>query len=160
MFLPLILLPALVSSEGILDSLLRPLMTQLDGMASHLSSPSQQLHDKGIPGQSLWAVSEQGKYLAAMFLILRLNIIYMKLRVLVRNDFLICSLHRTFILFRALQKKKRQDARVNYKSISTWDKVIIFPTINMFIFHIFMKIFFTHFYNIQWRHSAFIKTDK
>merc|ERR1712062_520031 len=49
MFLPLILLPALVSSEGILDSLLRPLMTQLDGMASHLSSPAQQLHDKGIP---------------------------------------------------------------------------------------------------------------
>ena len=131
MFLPLILLPALVSSEGILDSLLRPLMTQLDGMASHLSSPSQQLHDKGIPGQSLWAVSEQGKYLAAMFLILRLNIIYMKLRVLVRNDFLICSLHRTFILFRALQKKKRQDARVNYKSISTWDMCRIFTTIDI-----------------------------
>ena len=100
MFLPLILLPALVSSEGILDSLLRPLMTQLDGMASHLSSPSQQLHDKGIPGdcQSLWVVSEQGKYLAAMFLILKLNIIYVKLRVLVRNDFLIWSLQNIYFV--------------------------------------------------------------
>ena len=52
MFLPLIFLPALVSSEGILDSLMsrfRPLMTQLDGVASHIMSPSQQ-QNKGIPG--------------------------------------------------------------------------------------------------------------
>ena len=52
MFLPLIFLPALVSSEGILESLMsqfRPLMTQLDGVASHIMSPSQQ-QNKGIPG--------------------------------------------------------------------------------------------------------------
>ena len=54
MFLPLIFLPALVSSEGILDNLFRPLMTQLDGVAgaaSHLlSQHQQQTKHKGLPG--------------------------------------------------------------------------------------------------------------
>ena len=49
MFLPLLLLPSCVTGDGILDSLLRPLMRQFEGVRSDLAAGSPH-SDRRIPG--------------------------------------------------------------------------------------------------------------